>query len=148
MKKNDLNVDYIQKQSYFLLKLKVFSYSDFAISHFMYTPQQISSETFSAILSDNKCKFVSSTGESQLKPILPSLIRAAFCPSTLTNTHSSQNRNELKQILLNINYANTLMAYLSCDFVTLVSDLKKDAKIRRKSLIASGCQDTRDNIGI
>lgn len=75
--------------------------------------------------------------ESEIRPVLPSLVRMSLL-SPLDNTESSmESRKQILAVLIGIEVVNSIVSYLQVNYHELENDLKKELQTRQKNSAAS-----------
>lgn len=75
--------------------------------------------------------------KDDLLRVLPCLCRMTLYPTDLDAVLSSEDRNNLRALLLEFPRTNELVTFMGADFAVLESDLRKETKLRKKTLQAS-----------
>lgn len=75
--------------------------------------------------------------ESEIRPVLPSLVRMSLL-SPLDNTESSmESRKQILAVLIGIEVVNSIVSYLQVNYHELENDLKKELQTRQKNSAAA-----------
>lgn len=81
--------------------------------------------------------------ETEIRPVLPSLVRMSLL-SPLDNTESSmESRKQILAVLIGIEVVNSIVSYLQVNYHELENDLKKELLTRQKSSNASAFFDAQ-----
>ncbi|KAK6190857.1 hypothetical protein SNE40_002632 [Patella caerulea] len=75
---------------------------------------------------------LSCCSETELRPVLPSLVRMALCAPLDMGDEWTQDRKEISKILSGLEIVNNIVTLLSIDFHALEQDVKKEQQLRSK----------------
>ncbi|XP_041348716.1 integrator complex subunit 2-like [Gigantopelta aegis] len=75
---------------------------------------------------------LSRCSETDLRPVLPSLVRMALCSPLDSSEEWTQGRKDILKILSGLDIVNSIVALLSIDFHALEQDVKKEQQLRAK----------------
>ena len=70
--------------------------------------------------------------ESELRPLLPCLVRMALCSPLDESPRWTEARKEIQKILSGMDVVSSIVALLSVDFSLLEQDALKEQQLRRK----------------
>lgn len=86
---------------------------------------------FRAIRSVDAVELIKLT-ESELRPLLPCLVRMALCSPLDESPRWTEARKEIQKILSGMDVVSSIVALLSVDFSLLEQDAIKEQQLRRK----------------
>lgn len=95
------------------------------------------SKIFYALLRRRFGDLLETERKNDLLRILPCLCRMTLYPTGLDSVLLDHDRNRLRALLLEFSHTNTLVTFMSVDFPILESDLRKEAKLRKKNMHVS-----------
>lgn len=73
---------------------------------------------------------LSECSESDIRPVLVSLVRMALCSPLETSDSWTKARKDVLKILSGLDVVNSIVALLSIDFHALEQDVKKEQQLR------------------
>ena len=100
----------------------------------MHCGTPVVAQTFEAIQNVDVSK-LSELKESELRPILPCLVRMSLCAPLDTSDKWTILRKDILKCLSGIEVVNNLVGLLSIDFHALEQDARKEQQLRSLSII-------------
>ncbi|KAK7483426.1 hypothetical protein BaRGS_00025366 [Batillaria attramentaria] len=92
----------------------------------------VKTHVFEAMQSVDICALAKCT-ETELRPVLPALVRMALCSPLDTSDRGANLRRATLKILSGIEVVNNIVGLLSIDFHALEQDVKKEQQLRAKA---------------